>query len=203
MLGITKKGFLILSIIGIIYLAVLLIALFTIPFNPENFFLRIAGLWGYITLAAAIIMTAFAKEIYKNLGRPFIKIHHLFAFSGIILITLHPVLSAVSSGTLSVFIPDFSSWYRFWIFAGRPALIILYIALIAALFRKKIRSWRIIHAFMTLMLVLGFFHAVLLGSDFKNPAMLFIYSSIFGLVMTAFVIKRVQLYKAVRKNNSK
>lgn len=201
-LKLIKKEFFILILIGIIFIAVLLLQVFSFPSNTFNFFIRLFALWGYICLAIAAMMTPFLKEIYKMLGRPFLKVHHIFAFSGLALITLHPAFIAIQGRTLAVFIPQFASWYDFWLFAGRPALIILYLALISVLFRRKFKPWRIIHALMYLMLTFGFVHAVLIGTDFDNIGILIIYSILFTGTIASFVAKRVQLYKSLKKKKT-
>lgn len=88
---ITNNGLLILSLIIVIYLITLLIRVFSSINSTFDFFIRLFALWGYLSLSIAAIMTPFLKEIYKILGRPFIKIHHVFAFLGLILITFHPI----------------------------------------------------------------------------------------------------------------
>jgi predicted ferric reductase len=198
----TKKGLVILILIGIIFIAVLVIQSVFFTYGALNFFIRLFGLWGYLCLAIAAMMSPFLKEINQVFGKPFIKLHHVFAFSGLCLITFHPVFFAIYSKTSTVFIPGFSSWYDFWLFAGRPALIILYIALIAILFRRKIKPWRIIHALMYLMLLFGFVHAILIGTDFASKAILAIFSVIFAGVVFSFAAKRLQLYKNKVKKKS-
>jgi hypothetical protein len=197
---ITKKGFAVLIFTGIIFIAVPALQAVFFIYGTLNFFIRLFALWGYLFMAIAAMMSPFIKEINQFFGRPFIKIHHIFAFAGLCLITLHPVLFAIYSSTTTVFVPIFSSWYDFWLFAGRPSLIILYIALIAILFRRKIKPWRIIHALMHLMLLLGFVHGVLIGTDFAVKAVLIIYSVLFAGVIASFTLKRLQLYKKSIKN---
>ena len=117
--GITQQGKLTLLAIGVTFLIVTIIKL-TIPApTPYNFFIRLFALWGFIAMAIATIMTPFLREVTKNLGKPFLKIHHFFAFSGTALITLHPITLAIERASLSVFLPNFESWYLFWLLAGR------------------------------------------------------------------------------------
>jgi len=184
-----------LVLIGIVFIAITVLQAAFFVFGAINFFIRLFALWGYFFLAIAAMMTPFLKEIKHLFGLPFIKMHHIFAYAGLCLITLHPIFIAIYSSTAAVFIPSFSSWYEFWLFAGRPALIILYIALIAILFRRKIKPWRIIHALMYLMLLLGFVHAVLIGTDFAKKAILIIYSVMFAGIIASFTAKRLQVYK--------
>lgn len=197
---ITKKGSIFLSVIGIIFIAVSIIAVLSFPGDMFGFLIRLFALWGYICLAVAAVITPFLKEIYKIFGRPFLKVHHFFASSGLALITLHPAFVAIQSRSVAVLIPEFTSWYGFWAYAGRPALIFLYLAFIAVLFRKKFKFWRIIHALMYLVLFLGFIHAILIGTDFNNIAIKIIYSVLFAFTMASFIIKRLQLYRSFKKD---
>ena len=197
---ITFQGAVIASIIAVIFIAVTVISVFSFPFWGLNFFVRLLGLWGYIFLAIAAAMSPYLKNIYRYFGKPFIKIHHIFAFSGLIIITLHPVFFSLQAASAAVFIPDFSSWYSFWLYAGRPALIILYISLVAALFRKKIKPWRIIHALMYIMVIFGFIHAVLIGTDFENKIILTVYALLAIAVFASFILKRIQIYQKFLNN---
>jgi methionine sulfoxide reductase heme-binding subunit len=196
----SKNVYILLSFIGIIFIAVLIITVISYPGDMVSFLIRLFALWGYICLAVAAIMTPFLKEIYKMFGKPFLKVHHFFAFSGLLLITLHPAYAAFQSRSAAVLIPVFTSWYGFWVYAGRPALIVLYLAIIVVLFRKKLKFWRIIHSLMYLVLFLGFIHAFLIGTDFNNILIKIIYSVLFAFTIASFIIKRLQLYKAFKKN---
>ncbi|MGM0365204.1 MAG: hypothetical protein ACQEP5_01565 [Actinomycetota bacterium] len=192
---ITPIGYLILTLIALIFIAIALLKLTAPPPTVFNFFIRLFALWGYTAMAIAATFTPFLKEITKIFGKSFIKLHHFFAFSGLALITLHPISSAIEAMDLSVFVPVFDSWLGFWVYAGRPALILLYIALIAALFRRKIKPWRIIHGLMYVVLLFGFVHGILIGTDFANLGILVIFSVLFGLVTVAFIAKRAKEYR--------
>lgn len=197
--GINRQGYIILIILGLIFGIITLLKVLTPSTSLYHFFIRLFALWGYAALAIATIMTPFLKEITKIFGKPFIKIHHLCAYTGVIFITLHPVLSAIQTMDLTVFLPNFDSWIQFWTLAGRPALILLYIGLIGVLLRKKIKSWRIIHILMYPMLLMGFIHGFLYGTDFANVGIMIIFSILFGLAMVSFIVKRLQRYKLQQK----
>jgi DMSO/TMAO reductase YedYZ heme-binding membrane subunit len=108
----------------------------------------------------ATLTTPFLKEITQSFGKPFLKVHHSFSLLGIIFITLHPVFNAIERLSLSVFVPRFDSWERFWMFAGRPAFIILYVAVLAAILRTKApKYWQAFHALMYVVLLFGIAHA--------------------------------------------
>ncbi len=192
---ITSKGYLVLT--GIVLLFTAITVLFILDALPASLHLvvRLFALWGYTFLAIATILTPFLKETVKIFGRPFIKIHHIFAFAGLGLITLHPISYSIEAMSASVFIPVFDSWSGFWANAGRLAIIVLYIALIAILLRKKIKPWRIIHALMYIVLLMGFVHGNIVGTDFTSTGILIIFSILFGLSVITFVAKRVQKYR--------
>ncbi len=192
---ITQLGYLILSLIILLFLAVALLMMASPPQTLLGFLIRLLGLWGLAALAVAAIITPFLKEIKKVFGRSFLGMHHFFSFAGLILITLHPVSAALQAMDLSVFVPVFDSWTDFWIFAGRPALYILYIALIAVLIRRKVKPWRAIHALMYVVLLFGFVHGTYIGTDFAASPVFVIFSVLFGLAVISFLAKRVQQFK--------
>ncbi len=98
----------------------------------------------------------------------------------------------------TVFLPVVSSWMGFWIMAGPPALILLYVALVAVLLRMKIvKYWRYLHALMYLVLTFGIIHADLIQADFvESPVLLALYNILYVLVVFTFVIKRRARHQA-------
>jgi len=200
----TLKKKLVLCGIGLSFALIIIIFLFTNYLDPFNSIIRLFALLGYLSMAIAAIMTPFAVELYKLFKKSFIKMHHFFAISGIILITLHPVFFAIYRLDPSVFIPVFNDWVLFWELAGRPALILIYIGMIAAILRKKIaKSWKILHALLYIALFFGLIHGLLIGNSFQNIGIIIIYVSLFALVVFSFLYKRVKNYqrkKKIKKN---
>lgn len=177
-------------------LAVSLIAYFLNAANPYNLAARLFALNGFIALSIASILTAFLKEVTLFFKKPFTRIHHYFAATGLVLITLHPITLAVQLMNPAVFLPNINSLYLFLFFGGRQALIIIYIALTAVLLRRKISTyWRVFHALMYVALFFGIVHADLSGSDFENFAVLIVFNGLFVAVLAAFVYKRWQFYQ--------
>jgi predicted ferric reductase len=196
----SRLGYVFILLVLALFTAVTVIMLLIPPLDLYLFTVRLLGIWGYLFMAIAAIMTPYLKQVTKNLGRPFLKVHHSFAYTGIVLIVAHPVLQAVYLRDHSIFLPDFSSWIMFWGLAGRPALIILFIALIGVLLRKKIRPWRILHVLMYVMLLMGLVHGILIGTDFANRAILVIFYILFAFVTFSFVLKRIQKYKSFKRS---
>ncbi len=181
-------------LLGIIALAVIIALLFFPSAGEEelaHLAVRFFGLYGYLFLSVATLTTPFLKEITQAFGKPFLKVHHFFAITGIIFITLHPVLNAIERLSLSVFVPRVDSWGLFWLLAGRPAFIILYVAVLAATLRTKApKYWRAFHALMYVVLVLGIVHANLFGKDFQNLGIIIVFNALFVASLASFVLKR-------------
>jgi len=187
-------------LLGVIALSVI-IALLVLPIADEgdsiHLLVRLSGLYGYMFLGVATLITPFLKEVTQAFGKPFLRVHHAFSILGIVFITLHPVFNAVQRLSLSVFVPRFDSWDLFWRLAGRPAFIILYIALFAAILRAKApKYWRPFHALMYVVLLFGIVHANLIGDDFKNLGIMIIFNALFLVSIASFALKRYKNYRA-------
>jgi DMSO/TMAO reductase YedYZ heme-binding membrane subunit len=197
-MSIKKEGAL--AILGIFALSVS-IAFLVLPDaleeEPVHTLVRLFALYGYLFLSIATLTTPFLKEITQFFGAPFLKVHHAFAALGLTLITMHPVSNAIQRLSLSVFIPNFSSWDMFWLLAGRPALIILYAAVFFALVRSKALSyWRPFHALMYIALLFGLVHGSLIGEDFQNQWIMGIFAALFILCIASFAVKRFRTHAA-------
>jgi len=167
-----------------------------------NWLIRLFGLYGFIFLSLASIMSPFLTVLYKIFGKPFLKLHHFCAIAGLALITLHPILLAIERNSFLVFLPNFDSVLMFWTLAGRPSLILIYIALIGVLFKKKLKYWRGTHALMYIALLMGYVHGVLIGTDFQNPVIVVLFSILFGLTVVAMVWRRYQLFMQSKKKKA-
>ncbi|MFX1417882.1 MAG: hypothetical protein ACFE9N_03055 [Promethearchaeota archaeon] len=191
-----KEAILIIASTLCLYILILVFFLLT-PFSDVfNFIIRFGSIFGFTSMFIATMMTPFAVQLYKFFGKPFIKIHHLYSIAGLILITLHPIAFAIMRLDITVFVPDFTSWYGFWSLGGRLALILIYIAVLGALLRKKIqKNWRIIHVLNYVALFLAYVHGVLIGTDFQNLGILIIFTIMIILSFSVLIYKRYLSYK--------
>lgn len=192
-MAVTRNGYLLLGIIAVL----LFISGAVVVKNPSPSLLtnwiRFAGLAGFVLLAVAAIMTPWSREIYRNFGTSFVPFHHMFAISGLILITLHPVFLAIRLMNATVFLPRFWPFYDLLIFAGRPALILIYIAIAGILLRRFIPGyWRALHALIWVALILGIIHADLIGTDMENPVIFMLFNGLAVVAVGAFVVKRLK-----------
>ncbi|MFW6149068.1 MAG: ferric reductase-like transmembrane domain-containing protein [Atribacterota bacterium] len=164
--------------------------------NFFQLFRRITGLAGIASLFIAILLSLLVRQSRQMFGVTYLKVHHLFSITGLILTSLHPVIMAIDFGTSKIFIPDFSSWNAFLANAGRPALYLIYIATIAAILRRNIaKYWRYIHSLLYLAFIFGAIHGILSGSDLTNPVLYVLYVGMIITVMIVFLYKRVIIGK--------
>ena len=172
---------------------------------PLTLTIRLLALNGYIALSIAAIMTPFLKEVTLFFKKSFTKVHHYFAATGLLLITLHPITVFTQTLDPTVFLPNFESLYLFFFFGGIIALLLIYLAFGTVLLRRKIPSyWRPFHMLMYLALFIGVIHANLRGTNFQSLSIQIIYDSLFAAALAAFVFKRWQFYRVkTRVNNHK
>lgn len=192
-MAVTRTGWLVIAVIFVLFAIPVAVVAANPSISPLTTGIRIAGLTGFVALAGAMIMTPFLPEIYRNFGRPFLRIHHLFAVAGIVLVTLHPVLLAIRVMTVAVFLPAFGSLYEFFALGGRLALILMYGALAGVFLRAAIPAgWRALHALMWVVLVLALLHGMLIGTDFREPLIGALFTTLTIAALGAFFAKRIK-----------
>jgi len=200
-MSLKRAGVVFLLVIAV--LAVIIAVLFlpsAVEVDLTRSAVRFFGLYGYLFLSVATLITPFLREVTQAFGKPFLKVHHSFAVLGVVFITLHPVFNAIERLSLSVFVPRFDSWNLFWLLAGRPAFIILYVAVFAAFLRAKApKYWRAFHALMYAVLLFGIVHANLIGNDFENLGIMLIFNALFIASLAGLVFKRYRSYQLKRR----
>jgi DMSO/TMAO reductase YedYZ heme-binding membrane subunit len=174
------------------------------PFGrPLDWVIRAAAMLGYLAVFLTAVTSAYMRELFQLLGRPFIKVHHVYSVAGLVLITLHPLAAALRSSSLLVFLPDFSSFYQFFSLGGRPAWYLIVAASLAALYRAAIgQRWRLIHYLNYVAFFLATVHAILIGTDFVSPVMKGIAILMALVVIWVLVRKRVQRRKVQRRSQA-
>ncbi len=187
---VTRKGIVLVSLIVLLFAGVGVVALSSQSYyaTPLGILIRICGLYGFMMISFALMLTPSPAGVYHTFGAPFLRVHHFFAAFGIVLITVHPISFAILAMTPRVFIPTFQSWINFWISGGSVALILLYVAVIGVLLRKRLLRWRYLHAMMYLVLFFAVVHANLIGTDFLNPFIRGIYTALFAVVILVFAL---------------
>ena len=138
--GLNRAGAVAAGAIVVAFLAVAMIVTDLPNQNPVTLGIRLGALWGLLAMAIAVLMTPFLAEIGRVFGRPFLGVHHVFAAFGLAAITLHPVLVAVRSASLLVFIPTAPLLEGYVINAGRIALPLIYVAVPRRLYPESVRG---------------------------------------------------------------
>ena len=185
-------------------LAISFVAFNTTYIDAFDLAIRLFALNGFLALSIAAMMSPFLKEITFFFKKSYTKVHHYFAATGLLLITLHPIGVVIQALNPMLLLPNLGSLYLFLFYGGSIALIAVYAAFGAALLRKKINSyWRPFHALMYVALLFGVIHANLAGLDFQNVYLTVTYDGLFVGVLVAFGLKRWQFYrmKARMKNS--
>ena len=193
MLGLTRAGAVAAGAIVVVFLAIAVLVTDLPASSPVTLGIRLASLWGLLAMGIAALMSPFLVEIRRVFGRPFLGVHHIFAAFGLAAITLHPILVATRASSALILIPSLPLLDGSGLNAGRIALPLIYVAVVGALIRSRLREWRYLHLVIYLALVLGVLHGALLSGFFFGD--LFLNVLFLGLgvaIVGAFVAKRWQ-----------
>lgn len=178
------------ALILIPYILIIAIVLQGGSGDPLYTLLQLCGLCGFLSLSGAVLLNLNKPVLQKILGEPFLRIHHFFAISGLVLITLHPVLFILLTSDIAVLIPSFSSIYLFLANGGRVAIILLYLVFLAALLKGVLGSrWKIIHRLTYPALFFAFIHANLIGSTFGHPFIRIVFILLIVLILGTGLVK--------------
>ena len=130
--------------------------------------------------------------LVRFFGRPFVKVHHVASITGLAAMMVHPLSFAWYRGTLSVFVPDFSSFLLFLTLAGRVVWPLVGIAALAAWLRKPIgKNWRVIHYLNYLAFWLVTAHAILIGANFQSLPMRIVAVLLAAITVAILIQKRL------------
>jgi DMSO/TMAO reductase YedYZ heme-binding membrane subunit len=176
----------------ILWAALLLYTLFSVPNPLWRTILRAAALFGYTALFLTILATEYMREMRKLFGRPFLLVHHRLALLALCLIALHPLTYALSTGSLSVLVPIWSPLRDFLTWASRPALYLILIATAAGVVRNRLKSqWKFIHWLNYVAFFLVFVHSRLLGSDMASGILRLAWAVMAAIVLVVLAHKRL------------
>jgi DMSO/TMAO reductase YedYZ heme-binding membrane subunit len=189
---------------GLVALVLVAVSIAVQPFGTLlDWVIRATAILGYLAVFVTAVTSAYMRELFQLLGRPFIKVHHVYSVAGLILITLHPLAVALQSSSLLVFLPDFSSLYQFFSLGGRPAWYLIGVASLAALYRAALgQRWRLVHYLNYVAFLLATVHAILIGTDFVSLAVRGIAILMALVVGWVLVRKRIQRRQVRRRSKS-
>jgi DMSO/TMAO reductase YedYZ heme-binding membrane subunit len=158
--------------------------------TPLFWVIRTCALLGYLSVFAAIVISAYMRQMVRTFGRPFVQVHHMLSVTGLVLLTLHPLGVAWDYGTLGVFVPAVASWVEFLRWGGRAAWYLVGVASLAALLRNSLRQqWRAFHLLNYLAFLLATVPAILLGNEF-GPVAAKVLGVALALVVVGILIRK-------------
>jgi DMSO/TMAO reductase YedYZ heme-binding membrane subunit len=106
---------------------------------------------------------------------------------------LRPLSFAIDVQSFQVFLPVLYPSLTFLELAGRPAFYLFIIAIITAVYRKKIpKSWKNIHLFNYMAFFMVSIHALLIGTDFSSTGMKILSFVMMAIVAGIFIHKRLK-----------
>ena len=156
---------------------------------------------GYLTIFLAIVSSAYMKWMTRFFGRPFVKVHHVLAVAGLVMITLHPLSAAIDALSLSVFLPRFDSWAVFFALGGRLAWYLIAAASLAAVLRRLVgRNWRVVHFLNYVAFLLGTVHAIMIGTDFQHTVVKVVAIVLALVVVAIFMQQRLRRRKQSKRS---
>jgi len=166
----------------------------------QSWLVRSLALTGYLLVFLAALTASSLPAMAKTFGRPFIAVHHVATVAGLAAMVAHPLSYAAAFGSLEPLVPRAESVYDFFLWAGRPALVLFIVAVAAGALRLAFRkSWRFFHLVVYLAFILVTVHANLIGTSFTASPVVRVASWIMAAAATAvFVHKRVVRRRAAR-----
>jgi DMSO/TMAO reductase YedYZ heme-binding membrane subunit len=188
-----------LALAGLVALILVVVIVSLRPFGtPVYWLVRIAALLGYLSVFTTIVSSAYLVQIVKFFGRPFIKVHHVVAIAGLILITLHPIMVVISGDPV---LPLRLDAYGLKKLFGQIAWPLIGFAALAALVRKRLgTNWRLVHYLNYVAFWLATLHANLIGSDLSGskPGPI-----VLRIISMAMALTLILVFATVRRRTSK
>jgi sulfoxide reductase heme-binding subunit YedZ len=191
-----------LALIGVVALGLVGGLISLQPYGSAlQWLIRGAALLGYLAIFLSIVSSAYMKWMTRFFGRPFVKVHHILAVAGLVMITLHPLGAAIDALSLSVFLPRFDSLTVFFALGGRAAWYLIAAASLAAVLRRLVgQNWRVVHFLNYVAFLLGTVHAIMIGTDFLYTANKVVAVVLALVVVAIFVQQRLRRRKKGKRS---
>jgi len=162
-------------------------------YAPIDGVIRAGALLGYLGVFLAGLSSNFMRELTRYFGRPFIKTHHLVSVTALTALIIHATAVAWRAQSAATFLPEFNSLSGFLTLGGRPALWLLAVTSLTALFRAKLgKSWKTIHWLNYVAFLLGTAHAILLGQNFQHIGVRIVAALMAVALLVIFVLRRTK-----------
>lgn len=149
-----------------------------------------AALLGFALLALQAALSARLKAVDRPFGLDVVMQFHraMAVFAGALLV-LHPVLLALGERSFHLFAFD-TPWQ---VVVGKAALAVLVLAILMALFFKKLglqyQVWRFLHKGVIVVVILGFIHSMAIGPDLRPMGMRVYWWLLLGMTLGLFAYR--------------
>lgn len=163
--------------------------------DPVYAAIRFSGILAYGASFLAVVASASPGDITKLTGNPFLRVHHIFAISALVLMMIHATAIWISFKTPSVFLPELKSLRGFLMFGGRISLPLFFLTASTARFSRSVPFWRKIHLLNYAAFFLVTTHAVMIGTDFDSPMMR---GLAYFMTTTAVIVPAVRYFRKPR-----
>ncbi len=180
-------------ILGIVFTLVLVGATVALDVlnAPVDAVIRGGALLGYIAVFLTCLSSQYMRELARYFGRPFLKLHHAVALTGLAALLVHALGVAWRAGNIAVFLPDFSSVRIFFALGGRPSFWLFVLTVTTAFLRKAIGPrWKLIHWANYLAFWLGTIHAQMIGPNFQHWGVRAVSGAMAAVLLVVFVRRR-------------
>jgi len=179
----------------ILALFALILALFLKPNTSGTFSTELgkgAALTGLTLLILQVALSACIKFVNRAFGLGVVmRFHkHMGIFAALLLIS-HPVFLALGHGSWRLF--SFETGWRLNL--GKAAMVVLLFTILFALSFKSLRVsfkvWRFSHKGAILIIVLGFIHALVVGSDLEKVEMTIYFWALSVVAISIFIYRNL------------
>jgi len=180
----------------------LVLALFAItlalslnPNTSETFFTELGrgvALTGFTLLILQVALSARIKFITRPFGLDVImRFHkHMGIFAALLLIS-HPIFLALGHGSWHLL--SFETGWQ--VNLGKAAMVVLLFTILFALsfrsLRVSFKVWRFLHKGAILIIVLGFIHALVVGSDLEKVEMTIYFWTLSVVAVSIFIYRNL------------
>lgn len=153
-----------------------LVAVVVLRPAPGEGFLREVGKGAALVGFALLVLQVILSARFRPIDRPFgldvvMRFHKGMAILATVLLLMHPTLLMLETGSLALL-----SFETSWVIdLGKLALVTILLIVLCALSFARLRVdynvWRVLHKGVIVAIVLGFVHAIYVGSDLQSGAM--------------------------------
>lgn len=176
------------------------------------FLVRLLGILAFFFAGLTLIVGIFRHELIKKFSRKeVIKYHSVLGFFSVFFMALHIFFVfmdkngwATSISLRQVFLPDFSGIVATNVSLGLFGMYFFLITILSGIFFMKIskkfgyKTWILMHRGSFIFYLFIFFHALRIGTDFRNPYIIIFFMQVF-LIIILYILYRVSQVKKIEE----